>query len=360
MAGRLGGRAGLPRARPRARGRQGALLHARDAAVPVRAAAHGTRPQLHDGRRRHTLPPAHRPRGAAPDGLRLVRPAGRERRDPRGRSPARDHRAQHRDDHEPDAPHGLGHRLAARRVGARDDVLPLDAVALPQVPGEGARVPEGSAGQLVPERPDRARERARRRREVLALRRRRRGAEHGAVVLQDHRVRRPAARRPGDDRLARAHEEDPDELDRALGRGGGAVPRRRARHRHPRLHDASRHAVRRDVLRRRARVAARRQAGRGNGAGGRSALVRAHRGGAADRGARAAGEDRRVHRALRDEPRERRAHPDLGRRLRADGVRHRRDHGGAGARRARCRVRRRVRAAGRRRDLGGRDARQLR
>ena len=44
---------------------------------------------------------------------------------------------------------------------------------------------------------------------------------------------------------------------------------------------------------------------------------------------------RRLHRPLRDEPGQRRADPDLGRRLRADGVRHRRDHGGAGARRAR-------------------------
>ena len=38
---------------------------------------------------------------------------------------------------------------------------------------------------------------------------------------------------------------------------------------------------------------------------------------------------RRLHRPLRDEPGERRADPDLGRRLRADGVRHRRDHGRA-------------------------------
>ena len=41
------------------------------------------------------------------------------------------------------------------------------------------------------------------------------------------------------------------------------------------------------------------------------------------------------------------AHPDLHRRLRADGLRHRRDHGGARARRARLRVRARVRAADR-------------
>ncbi len=144
-----------------------------------------------------------------------------------------------------------------------------------------------------------------------------------------------AARRSRDDRLARAHEEDPDELDRPLGRRRDALPRRRARHRHPGLHDAARHAVRRDVLRHRARVAARRHAGRGNDA---ADEVRAY--------ARVAGARPTEEREQREKtgvftgryatnPVERRADPDLGRRLRADGVRHRRDHGRARARRAR-------------------------
>ena len=334
VAAGVGGRAVLPRRQPRARGRARASTSSRCSRIRP-AAAHGARPQLHDGRRHHAFPPPHRSRGAAPDGLRLVRAARRERRDPRGRQSARDHRAQHRRDPRPDAPHGLGDRLAARGLGARADLLPLDAVALPEVPEGGSDLPQGGAGQLVPARPDRARERARRRREVLALRRGRRGAEHGAVVLQDHRVRRPAARRPGDDRLAGAHEEDPDQLDRPLRGRRDPLPRRRARPRHSGLHDASRHAVRRDVLRHRARVAARRAAHRRRG----SAGVRAHRRCAPDRGARAAREDRCLHRPPRDEPGQRRADPDLGRRLRADGVRHRRDHGRAGTRRARRRVR---------------------
>ena len=50
--------------------------------------------------------------------------------------------------------------------------------------------------------------------------------------------------------------------------------------------------------------------------------------------------------------------PDLGRRLRADGVRHRRDHGRARARRARPRVRRDVRPADRRGGHRGRHARR--
>ena len=44
------------------------------------------------------------------------------------------------------------------------------------------------------------------------------------------------------------------------------------------------------------------------------------------------GQDRRLHRRVRDQSGERREDPDLDRRLRADGLRHRRDHGRAGAR----------------------------
>ena len=160
---------------------------------------------------------------------------------------------------------------------------------------------------------------------------------------------------PRDDRLARAHEEDPDELDRPLRGRGDPLPRRGARHRHPGLHDAPRHALRRDVLRDRARVAARAAAERRRG----GAVVRAHRGGAADRGARAAQEDGRVHGPLRDEPGQRRADPDLGLGLRADGVRHRRADGRAGPRRARPRVRGGVRPAGRAGDRRRRQADQL-
>ena len=52
-------------------------------------------------------------------------------------------------------------------------------------------------GQVVPEGPDRARERAGDRRPLRAVRHRGRGEEPDAVVLQDHRLRRPAARRDG-------------------------------------------------------------------------------------------------------------------------------------------------------------------
>ena len=56
-------------------------------------------------------------------------------------------------------------------------------------------------------------------------------------------------------------------------------------------------------------------------------------------------EDRRPARRRRDQPGQRRADPDLGRRLRAGRLRHRGDHGRARPRRARLRVRHAVRAA---------------
>ena len=65
-------------------------------------------------------------------------------------------------------------------------------------------------------------------------------------------------------------------------------------------------------------------------------------------------EDGRAARAHGGQPRQRRADPDVGRRLRADGVRHRRDHGRAGARRARLRVRDEVRPRDPARDRGRR------
>ena len=60
---------------------------------------------------------------------------------------------------------------------------------------------------------------------------------------------------------------------------------------------------------------------------------------------RGQGQDRRLHRRVRDQPGQRRAGPRLHRRLRADGLRHRRDHGRPGARQPRLRLRPRLRAA---------------
>ena len=66
-----------------------------------------------------------------------------------------------------------------------------------------------------------------------------------------------------------------------------------------------------------------------------------------ERTGRGQGEDRRLHRRLRHQPGQRRADPDLHRRLRAGRLRHRRDHGGARPGRAGLGVRRGLRPADR-------------
>ena len=205
MAAGLGRREVVPRPEPRSRraGRRRApqVLRRRDAAVSLRRPPHGAHAELHDRRRDHAHAAAPGHAGAAADGLRRVRAAGGERRDQGRRPSAHRHRAQHRLDSRADAPDGLGDRLGPRDLDRRPDVLPLDAVAVPALLREGPRVPQGGAGQVVPERPDRARQRAGRRRTLRAVRRRGRGEDPDPVVLPDHRLRRRAARRDG--RLSR-------------------------------------------------------------------------------------------------------------------------------------------------------------
>ena len=99
---------------------------------------------------------------------------------------------------------------------------------------------------------------------LRALRRRGRGQDARAVVLQDHRLRRAAAGRHGDARgLARARADDAAQLDRPLARAPRCCSASATwTSRLPGLHDAARHAVRRDVLRAGARAPAGRRAGR--------------------------------------------------------------------------------------------------
>ena len=241
----------------------------------------------------------------------------------------------------------LGHldRLDPRARHQRPVLLPLDAVDLPEAAGARARLPQGGGGEVVPEGRHRARQRAGDRRALRALRHPGRGAPARAVVLPDHRLRRPPARRPRRDRLARAREDDAAQLDRALRGRRGDLPLRGAGDRLSGVHHPPGHAVRRHLLRARPR-APRRVPPRGRHAGGGArARVRQPGDRRVRRGARRRGapEDRRAARPHGHQSRQRRADPDVRRRLRADGVRHRRDHGGARARPARLRLRPRVR-----------------
>ena len=93
-----------------------------------------------------------------------------------------------------------------------------------------------------------------------------------------------------------------------------------------RLHDPAGHALRRDVLRPRARARARRSGSDSE----HEVRDYVRRAAARDRGAGARRRRRTASSpAARRQPGQRRVDPDLGRRLRADGVRHRRDHGRA-------------------------------
>ena len=201
---------------------------------------------------------------------------------------------------------------------------------------------------MVSERPDGARQRAgQRRRALRALRRGRRSAPAGAVVPAHHRLRRAAVERPRRHRLARARQDDAAQLDRAQRGGGGDVPLRGASDRLSRVHDPPGHAVRGDVLRDGARAPGRAATRAGHRAPGRGAEVRQPRDHRVRRAARERreAEDGRAAGTDRHQPGQRRADPDVCGRLRADGVRDGRDHGGAGTRRARLRVRAGVRAA---------------
>ncbi len=144
-------------------GRVDELVRARDAAVPERRAAHRPPEVLRGRRRDRALPSPPRAARAAPDGLRRVRPAGGEPRDQNGRAPAR---LDGRVDRLLPAPVPLVgdlDRLVARAGDLRTELLPLDAVDLPRAVPRGPRIPQGGGGQVVPARPDGARERAGRR-----------------------------------------------------------------------------------------------------------------------------------------------------------------------------------------------------
>ena len=238
-------------------------------------------------------------------------------------------------------------RLVARVRDPRAALLPLDAVDLPQALRARPGLSRRGGRQVVPPRPDRPRQRAGHRRALRALRPPRRGAPARAVVLPHHRLRRPPARRPRHDRVAHARQDDAAQLDRALGGRGGHLPQRGAGDRLPGLHDAAGHALRRDVLRHGARASRRLPARRGYRPGAGGPRVRQPRADRGQRGSRRrrAREDRRLPGPPRRQPGQRRAPAHVRGRLRAHGVRDRRDHGRARPRRARPRVRAQVRPA---------------
>ena len=233
----------------------------------------------------------------------------------------------------------------ARDLDPRSALLPLDAVALPALlraaGSPTARMRRSTGARTT--RPCSRTSRCSPTATASAAAREVESRVTGAVVLQDHRLRRRAARRPRDRRLARADQGVPAQLDRPL---------RGRRDRSSAIEELGRgrpvFTTRPDTLFGATFfvLAPEHQLVRSGSSRTRCRRTCATRLGEEDRGARRGGrEDRRLHRPARGQPGQRRADPDLGRRLRADGLRHRRDHGRARPRRARLRLRAGVRPA---------------
>ncbi len=211
-------------------------------------------------------------------------------------------------------------------------------------PSPGLR--QRGAGQLVPRARHRRRQRGGHRRRPQRPRQLPRvQAQHAPVDDAHHGLRRPPHRRPRPARLDRLDQGDAAQLDRPQPRRTGAL-RFPGRTDH-RVHHPARHAVRRVVPRALPRAPARRRLDHRRATSTRSPSYRTAT--AAKKEFERQDESREktgvFTRLDGDQPDQRRGAPDLDRRLRADGLRHRRDHGGAVRRPARLRVRQQVRPA---------------
>ncbi len=298
--------------------------------VPLRRPAHGPRRGVRARRRRRALLGAARLRRHAPDRLGLLRPAGGERRDQARRGPAR--RGPTR------TSSSRRRRCAATRCSFDwDRVLHTcdpeyyrwNQWLFLRLLREGPGLPQGRAGQLVPEGPDGAGQRAGRRRAR---------ASAAAPPVTKKKLTQwyfkitEYADRLLDD-MAQLEGSWPDRVltmqRNWIGRSTGADVQfddrgpRRAGHG---LHDAARHPVRRDVLRRRRRLRPGRRAGAPATPAerGRSTRTssRSGRPTEIERLSHRAAEDRRLPAAARGQPGQRRADAGLRRRLRAGRLRH--------------------------------------
>ena len=330
---RAGSRSGTTSARGRSRNearRHARVLRARDAALPERRAPHRPPQGLLGRRRGRALPPAHRAARAASDGLRRLRPAGREPRDQDRAAPARlDGR---RDRGVPEAVPRVGHldRLVARVRHARAALLPLDAVDLPRAlratAWPTARRPRSSGAPTT--RPCWPTSRS------IDGRCERCGAEVEVRQLEQWFFRiTDYADRLLDDLDTIDWPEHVKTMQRNwIGRSEGAEVVFRCEELGI---DYPVFTTRPDTLFGAtffvdgAGAPRRLPPRRGHRAGAGRPRLRQPRADRVGRGARRRrqGEDRRPARPHRDQPRQRRADPDVRRRLRADGVRHRRDHG---------------------------------
>ena len=253
----------------------------------------------------------------------------------------------------PAPPHGHLLRLGPRGRHLRSRLLPLGAARLHPDVRARPRLPERAHGELVPVLPDRARQRAGRGGPLLALRLR--GGDPKEIEGWFFKITDYAEELlDWCDRLPGWPERVLTMQRNWIGRARAPSSRSRwrgGRTRRPDLHHAPRHALRHDLRGARARASAggRPRGGRGGARGGstRSAprsRARPRSSGSPPTGRSAASGSRRA----RVNPFTGERDPALPRRLRAHGLRHRRDHGGAGRGPARLGLRHAARAAHRR------------
>ena len=190
------GRAGaVPSGRPRRPAAE--EVRPRHVPVPLRRPAHGSRRGVRDRRRRRALLGAARLQRHAPDRLGLLRPARRERRDQARPRPARVDLREHRDAEGVDAPVRVLLRLGPRAAHLRPRVLPWNQWLFLRFFEQGLAYRKASQVNWCPnDQTVLANE------QVVGGRCERcdtagHQAQADPVVLQDHRLRRPAARRHG-------------------------------------------------------------------------------------------------------------------------------------------------------------------
>ena len=296
---------------------------------------------------------------AASDGLRRLRPAGREPRDQHRPAPARVDRTP------PSPPSSASSASGGSRSTGRASSAPTSRATTAGRSGSSCKLFERGlayrkrgGGQLVPQRPDRARQRAGHRRALRALRHLGRGRASSSSGSSGSPTTPTACSTTSTRSSGPTHVKTMQR--NWIGRSEGAEVTFRNEELgidYPVFTTRPGHALRRDVLRHGARAPRRLPARRGHRAGAGGPRVRQPR---ADRGQRGARrrrprEDRRVPGPPRHQPGQRRAPAHVRGRLRAHGVRDRRDHGRPRPRRARPRVRAQVRPAhprGRRRRRG--------